>query len=364
MSASAPPVPASEPETLIERRGRAGWILLNRPRALNALTLTMVREIANALNAFEADPEIAHVVVAGAGGRAFCAGGDIRKLHDQGKAGDHAAQLTFWREEYILNQRIKRYPKPFVAIIDGVVMGGGVGLSMHGAFRVASERCVFAMPEVGIGFFPDVGATYLLPRAPHKLGVFLALTGLRANGADMAALGFATSYTPSAGLPDLEAALSNDEGALASILARFAQAPPPAPLVAEAGWVEAAFERLEPDAIRRGVERAAEQGSAFAKQAAVALAQKSPTSQAIALRQMEIGSRLSFEEAMAVEYRIVSRICRGHDFYEGVRAVIIDKDNAPNWRPEPGKPVEPAAIDAYFAPLPESEELRFSGISP
>ena len=364
LSASAPAAAASEPETLIERRGRAGWILLNRPRALNALTLTMVREIASALNAFEVDPAVEYVVVAGAGGRAFCAGGDIRKLHDQGKAGDHASQLAFWREEYILNQRIKRFPKPYVALIDGVVMGGGVGLSMHGSFRVASERCVFAMPEVGIGFFPDVGATYLLPRAPHRLGVFLALTGLRANGADMAALGFATSYTPSTALPDLEKALAGDEGSLESILARFAQAPPPAPLVAEGEWIAAAFERLDAEAIRLGVERAAGQGSALAQQALAALAQKSPTSQAIALRQMEIGAALSFEAAMAVEYRIVSRICRGHDFYEGVRAVIIDKDNAPHWRPAPGEKLDAAAVDAYFAPLPEAEELRFAGREP
>ena len=354
------PVAAPEPETIVERRGRAGFITLNRPRALNALTLRMVREIAAALDAFERDGGCEYVVIAGAGDRAFCAGGDIRRLHDEGRAGDHAAQRAFWKEEYILNRRIKRYPKPFVAVIDGVVMGGGVGLSMHGAFRVTGERATFAMPEVGIGFFPDVGATYVMPRLPRRIGVFLALTGLRANAGDIAALGLATSFTPRARFPELIEALAEGAEPLAAILQRFAASPPPSPLMAEAEWIETAFATPDREAIRAGVERAAGAGSALARQARDALAQKSPTSQAIALRQMELGATLEFEEAMTMDYRIVSRICLGHDFYEGVRAVIVDKDNAPKWRPAPGESIEPAAIDAYFAPLPEREELVFA----
>ena len=213
---------AEEPEARIERRGRAGFIVLDRPRALNALTLTMVRAISRALDDFERDPAIARVVVA-AGGRAFCAGGDIRKLYEQGRAGDHAAQLTFWREEYILDQRIKRFSKPYVALIDGIVMGGGVGLGMHGSHRVVSERCVFAMPEVGIGFFPDVGATWLLPRLPHRIGVFLALTGLSAEAGDLAALGLVTAFAPSGSFQALERALEG-ESSLEEILLRFARA--------------------------------------------------------------------------------------------------------------------------------------------
>ena len=156
----------SDQEAICQRRGAAGHILLNRPQALNALTLGMVRAIAAALDDWARDPAVRCVVVEGAGGKAFCAGGDIRLLYDQGQAGDHAAQRQFWREEYILNQRIKRYAKPYVALVDGIDMGGGVGVSMHGSHRVAGDKFLFAMPEVGIGFFPDVGATYFLPRLP------------------------------------------------------------------------------------------------------------------------------------------------------------------------------------------------------
>ena len=199
----------SEPEVRVEKGGCAGLIVLNRPKALNALTLGMVRAIAAALDEWERDETIARVVVTGAGGRAFCAGGDIRQLYEQGRAGDHAAQLTFWLEEYRLNRRIKRYSKPYVALVDGVVMGGGVGLSAHGAHLVAGEGFAFAMPEVGIGFFPDVGATYLLPRLPDLAGVYLAMTGARAGAGDAAALGLAQAVVPSARIGELAKALTD-----------------------------------------------------------------------------------------------------------------------------------------------------------
>ena len=348
---------ADEPETRIARRGRAGWITLNRPRALNALTLGMTREITAALDDFQADAGVDHVVIDAEGTRAFCAGGDIRLLYQQGLAGDYAAQLAFWRAEYILNRRLKRYPKAVVSLIDGFVMGGGVGVSMHGRYRVTGDKSVFAMPEVGIGFFPDVGATHLLPRLPRHLGCFLALTGLNARAGDMAALGLATSYTPSADFPGLAEALSEDEAAAA--LARFAKPAPASTLMAEAEWIERVFVGLDPEAIRAGVEAQAARGSALAAEALQALKGKSPTSQAIALEQMRIGGGLTFEEALAVELRIVARIARGHDFYEGVRALIIDKDNAPRWRPGPGEAVPRADVEAYFAPLPDELELRF-----
>ncbi|MGO9743157.1 MAG: enoyl-CoA hydratase/isomerase family protein [Roseiarcus sp.] len=348
----------AEPETRIQRRGCAGWITLNRPRALNALTLAMVREISAALDGFERDDRIAHVVIEGAGERAFCAGGDIRWLYERGRAGDHAAQLAFWREEYVLDRRIKRFSKPFVALIDGIVMGGGVGVSMHGAYRVAGDRAVFAMPEVGVGLFPDVGGTYFLPRLPRRLGVFLALTGLSARAGDMAALGLATSYTPSSRFSELAAALG-DAVDVGAVLARFAAPPPPSRIWAEAEWIEKAFAGYDADEIGRQVAAAAAGGSELAAEARDALAKKSPTSQAIALEQMRIGGGLEFEAAIAVEFRIVSRVARGHDFYEGVRAIIIDKDNQPHWRPGAGESLPRAQIDAYFAPLPESEELDF-----
>ena len=178
---------AAEPEVLCERRGAAGMIVLNRPRALNAVTHGMVRAIASALDAWEKDPAVTRVVVTGAGDRAFCAGGDIRQLYELGRSGRHAETLAFWREEYILNARIKRYSKHYVAIVDGIVMGGGVGLSLHGSHRIAGDRYLFAMPEVGIGFFPDVGATYALPRLPGQAGLWLGLTGARIRRADAVA---------------------------------------------------------------------------------------------------------------------------------------------------------------------------------
>ncbi len=350
-------VAPADPGARYERRGAAGFIVLDRPKALNALTLAMVRVIDEALDSFERDDRVAHVVIASAGGRAFCAGGDIRLIYQQGKAGDHAAQLAFWREEYQLNRRIKRFSKPYVALIDGIVMGGGVGLCAHGSHRVASELCVFAMPEVGIGFFPDVGATFALPRLPHRIGAYLAATGLRAEAGDVVALGVAQRFVPSASFAELARALEG-RGPLDEILAGFA-GPPPAPkIMAEAAHIEAWFARLDRQAILGALAGAAESGSSFARSALAAMQEKSPTSQAIALRQMELGADLSFEEAMRVEFRIVSRICRGHDLYEGVRATIIDKDQSPQWRPRPDEALDERAIAAYFDPL-GADELTF-----
>src|SRR5579883_396098 len=339
----------TEPEVIVEKRGAAGFITLNRPKALNALNLGMVRTIAAALDQFEKDDGVARVVISGAGGRAFCAGGDIRLLYEQGRAGDHASQLAFWREEYILNRRIKRYRKPYVALLDGVVMGGGVGLSVHGSLVVASERYTFAMPEVGIGFFPDVGATYVLPRLPRRIGRYFALTGERAGAGDALALGLADAFVESRRLAELAGAL---EGAAPTeeILARFKQPAPASPLAAETALIERCFAGETIPACLAALEAAAND-AALAKAALAAMLAKSPTSQAIALRQMQIGATLSFEEAMGVEFRIVSRICRGVDFYEGVRAVIVDKDNRQQWRPASAAEVKQQDIDAYFAPL-------------
>ena len=282
----------------------------------------------------------------GAGERAFCAGGDIRRLYDLGRAGDHDAQLTFWREEYQLDRRIKTYPKPIIALVDGIVMGGGVGLAMHAAHTVAGERFVFAMPEVGIGFFPDVGAAWFLPRLPFRAGVYFALTGLRADAGDALALGLAQTFVPSAAFPALAQALESDEP-LKAVLARFAAPPPRSALVGEAEAIEACFSGPIEMRFWTCLRKAETQGHAFAAPARAAMLEKSPTSQAIALRQMALGATLDFDEALRMDYRIVSRICRGHDFYEGVRAVIVDKDNRPRWAPPPSR----AEVDAYFAPL-------------
>jgi enoyl-CoA hydratase len=347
----------SEPEVLIERRGRGGFIALNRPKALNALNLGMVRAIAGALDDFERDAAIRRVVVTGVGGRAFCAGGDIRLLYEQGRAGDHESQLAFWREEYQLNRRIKAYPKPYVSLIDGVVMGGGVGLSLHGAHIVASERISFAMPEVLIGFFPDVGAMWPLARLGRGMGAYLAFTGTRIDAGDALGLGLAHHFTPAAAIASLAAALSGDEP-LEAILDRFAGPPPPSNLAATADLIERCFASGEPATCLAALNRAAEAGAAAAASIKAAMLGKSPTSQALAARQLALYAGCTFDEALKADFRIVSRICRGHDFYEGVRALIIDKDNRPAWRPADLDAVAAGDIDAYFAAL-GADELEF-----
>jgi enoyl-CoA hydratase len=347
----------SQPEVICEKQGAAGLIRLNRPQALNALTLGMVREMSRALDAWERDPDVACVVVTGEGGKAFSAGGDIRLLHDQGKAGDHAAQIDFWREEYILNRRIKLYPKPYVALIDGIVMGGGAGVSINGSHRIAGDRFAFAMPEVGIGFFPDIGATWFLPRLPGKTGLYLGLTGARARAGDAVALGLAEAYVPSAQFEALRAALIAGESVEAAVKRLCAPAPASA-ILAERAAIDAG---LSGENVAECLTRLDADASPFAVETARTIRAKSPTSLAIAFRQMQIGGGLDIDDAMRVEFRIVSRLCRGHDFYEGVRAVIIDKDNAPRWSPARVADVSDAAVDAYFAPLGAGEELTFSG---
>ena len=254
------------------------------------------------------------------------------------------AQLTFWREEYQLNRRIKSYPKPIVALVDGIVMGGGVGLAINAAHRVAGERFAFAMPEVGIGFFPDVGAAWFLPRLAHRVGVYFALTGLRADAGDALAFGLAQAFVPSAAFRRSGARRWK---AMSRSRPRSPASPTPAPLsalVGEAEEIEACFSEPDREAIIAALAQSRTKGRAFAAPARAAMLAKSPTSQAIALRQMALGATVDFDEAMRMEYRIVSRICRGHDFYEGVRAVIVDKDNRPHWSPPPSR----AEVDALF----------------
>lgn len=345
---------SAEAEILCETRGAAGVVILNRPRALNALSLGMVRDLARALDAWEDDPLVTRIVVSSSSEKAFCAGGDIRALHDLGRAGRHDEMLGFWREEYILNTRIKRYPKPYVSLIDGIVMGGGVGISLHGSHRIAGDRYLFAMPEVGIGFFPDVGATYALPRLPGAAGTYLALTGDRAGPADALAFGLATHAVPSGRMEELVDALTG-RSALDDILSGFSQHLGPGKLAPERELIADCFGQDTLPAVTARLRAHAEGGNAFAGKLLQTMASKSPTSVAIAFEQMRRGATLSFEEAMAVEFRIVSRIVRGHDFYEGVRAVVVDKDHAPQWRPAAPEAVEASDIAAYFAPLGADE---------
>ena len=352
----------TEAEIQFETRGRAGIVTLNRPKALNALNGNMVGLMHPQLVAWAEDPAVELVIVRAAGEKAFCAGGDIRQLHDWGKAGDPAAR-AFYRDEYRLNTYIKRYPKPYVALADGIVMGGGVGLSVHGSHRVAGERLMFAMPETGIGFFPDVGGTYFLPRMPGKVGTWLALTASRLGQADALWSGFATHAAPASSFDAIIETLAETGDAEAALAAHAAPAGEPA-LPALQPVIDRCFSGGTVEAILANLDAEAEAGTGehaeWAARQAATMRQKSPTSLKIALRQMQVGAGADFEECMATEYRIVTRILRGVDFFEGVRAVIIDKDNAPEWRPARLDAVPDADIDAYFAPLPD--ELDLSGI--
>ncbi|MGU9978965.1 enoyl-CoA hydratase/isomerase family protein [Phreatobacter sp. HK31-P] len=350
------PIPAaSEPEVLIERRGSAGLLTLNRPKALNALTLTMVRDMRRALDAWAGDPAVTRVVVVGAGGRAFCAGGDIRVLHDLGRAGRHDEALQFWREEYELNVLIKRYPKPYVSLVDGIVMGGGVGISINGSHVVAGEKFVFAMPEVGIGFFPDVGGTYFLPRIPGEIGAYFALTGERMKQGDALSTGLATHAMASDRFAEVLDALCGRD-TVDQVLEGFADvATLPASVTARRAAIDACFRFDTVEQIMEALAAAETTGDEWCGQTLRTMLTKSSISMKIALAQVRAGRAMDFEDAMRTEFRIVSRICRGHDFYEGVRAVIIDKDNAPRWSPASLAEVTPAMIEAHFAPLDAGE---------
>ena len=344
-------------EILFERRGTAGLVTLNRPQALNAVTLGMVRALTSQLNEWRSDPSVTRVVLTAAGGRAFSAGGDIRALYDAGTAGRHDEMLAFYGEEYVLNTMIKSYPKPYVALIDGIVMGGGVGLSVHGSHRVAGDRYSFAMPEVSIGFFPDVGATWFLPRLPGELGAYCALTGARLNAADGVAATIASLHVPSPRFADLTEALCG-AAPVEATLSAFAAPAGERKVAALRPAIDRLFKGETVGRILGALDAEASGSGAdaeFARVTAAAIRTKSPTSLKLALAQMRAGAKLSFEACMATEFRIVSRVIHGHDFYEGVRAVIVDKDNAPRWRPPVLTEVTDAEIARHFAPLPGGE---------
>ncbi len=349
----------SEPDILFEHRGVAGHVILNRPHALNAVSHAMVREFAQKLAEWETDPAVTRVIVTANGGRAFSAGGDLRALYDLGRAGRHEEALDFFRAEYGLNTRIKFYRKPYVALIDGIVMGGGVGISVHGSHRVAGDRFGFAMPEVGIGFFPDIGATWFLPRMPGELGTYCALTGERLNAADGVAAGIATHRVASSRFPELLQALCNAVS-VDALLGAFAEPAGKGPVVAQQAAVDRLFHRDRVEDVLTAFDAEVEGNgvdASFASNASALIRTKSPTSLKIALAQMRRGPRLDFAECMRTEFRIVSRVMHGHDFYEGIRAVILDKDQAPRWQPPALEAVNAADVERYFAPVASELEL-------
>ncbi len=349
-------------QTIIcEKIGCCGVVILDRPQALNALTLDMVGAMAAALESYATDSDIACVVVRSSSPRAFCAGGDIKQLYELGCAGKHDEQMAFFRAEYHLCRQIARFPKPYVALIEGIAMGGGAGVSLHGSHRVASETLSFAMPEVGIGFFPDVGATYFLPRLPGRIGTYLALTGSRAGLGDAIALGLATAHVPAARFDALVARLSHGENVDQAIAAESAVAPD-LPLLQQRHFIDGCFAAPSVAAILDEIDEASYAGSAFGMTTYETIRSRSPTSLAIALRQMQLGATLDLEAALRLEFRIATRVVRGHDYYEGVRTVLIDKADAPHWSPTEIEKIKASEIEAYFAPLPEAE-LEFSALA-
>ncbi|NIJ39965.1 enoyl-CoA hydratase [Parvibaculum indicum] len=335
--------PKSE-EVLFEKRGVAGIVTLNRPKALNALTLGMVRLIHPQLDAWAKDDSVQLVIIEGAGEKGFCAGGDIRALHDWGRANDRTA-LDFWKEEYLLNIAIKRFPKPYVALMDGVNMGGGVGLSVHGSMRIATERLTFAMPETGIGLFPDVGGTYFLPRCPGETGLYLGLTGARLKAADAVYAGIADTYVPSAALETLKDRLCGGAN-LREALQEVEADTETAPLAGLQGAIDRHFAASSVTEIVASLRAA---GDEWAVKTADTIESKSPLSTLVACRQIREGRDLDFEAAMALEYRLTQSFFAGHDFYEGVRATILDKDGAPQWKPATLADVTLDEIDSYFS---------------
>jgi enoyl-CoA hydratase len=349
--------PRMTDEILFERRGAAGLITLNRPQALNAVTHGMVLALRAQLDAWADDPAVTRVVIQAAGDKAFSAGGDIRHLYDLGIAGKHDEALQFWRDEYPLNALIKNYRKPYVALIDGIVMGGGVGVSVHGSHRVAGDRFSFAMPEVGIGFFPDVGATWFLPRMPGELGTYCALTGDRFNAGDGLNAGIATHRVASARFADLLDGLTGTVS-VDALLSAFAEPAGEGSIMAQRAAIDRLFAGDSVDRILEALDGEASSGSADAAWAAKTTAlmrTKSPLSLKLALAQVRRGAVSDFATCMRLEMRIVSRVINGHDFYEGVRAVIVDKDNKPQWNPPELAQVSAQDVERYFDPLDGGE---------
>ena len=350
----------SEGDLIVRREGSAGVIRLNRPRAINAMTLEMSLGIDAALDRFESDPAIAVVLLEGAGERGLCAGGDIRGLYDSSRAGGDLGKI-FWRQEYIMNARIAKFPKPYVAFMDGLVMGGGVGLSAHARHRVVTERTKLSMPEVGLGFFPDVGGTWLLSRSPGEIGTYFGLTGQAMNGPDAIHAQFADAVVPSGRLPALREALmgirpGTASGEVATLIDGFATGETTGPVAAMQADINRWFSHDRMEDIFAGLQR---DGSELAQSTLKALNEKSPRGMVVTLELLRLARHASsLEQCLIREYRAALEVFRSDDFREGVRAAVIDKDRNPKWSPSRVEDVTPAMLAPYFAEI-GADELVF-----
>jgi enoyl-CoA hydratase len=346
----------TESDLLFDVASGVAVVTLNRPDAMNALTLPMIHTLTAQLRDWASDESITAVVVRGAGDRAFCAGGDIRALYDA-REEEGGLTETFFRAEYRLDHLVYHYPKPYVALMDGIVMGGGVGISLHGRYRVVCEKTMFAMPETGIGLFPDVGASYFLPRLPGELGMFLGLTGHRLRAADCMYAGIGDYFIPVERHDEIVAAL-RDGGDIAATLSRLSEDAGAPPLRDQRDWIDRCFGADSVSEIWRALEN---EDSDDSTDILKVLRTKSPLGCMMTYRQVRAGATMDFDACMKMEYRMSQRVMAGHDFFEGVRALIIDKDNQPEWRPGALSDVTLDMVAEYFAPPPQGD-LTFDAI--
>jgi len=344
-------------DSVVRRHGAIASFILNRPKALNALTHEQVLDLTKALQEWEADPDVVAVVIEGEGEKAFCAGGDIRALYHHIIAGDKEVVGDFFREEYRLNRRIYTYSKPYISLLDGFVMGGGAGLAINGRYRVATERTVFAMPETAIGFYPDVGGTYFLSRLPGAVGTYLSLTGNRLRAADTYHTGLATHFVPSSELGALKEALAEQRDAqgVEATLAAFHRNPGPAPLQEKRALIDHSFDKETLPEILAALETATDP---WAHEVLAVIRSRSPSAVVVAFDAAQRGRALSFDDCLRLEYRLSLQVAFGSDFVEGVRAVVIDKNSVPQWSPASIEAV-PAATYALSTIVPENGELTF-----
>ncbi|SDE70326.1 enoyl-CoA hydratase/isomerase family protein [Kordiimonas lacus] len=346
----------TDAEVLFEHRGNIGLITLNRPKALNSLTHNMAVEITRQLKEWAIMPSVQAVVVVGAGDKAFCAGGDVVKVTQSYKDGT-TEWRDFFHDEYLMNIAIDEFPKPYVALVDGITMGGGVGVSIPGDFWVATEKTLFAMPETGLGLFPDVGGGWFLPRLPGETGMYLALTGARIKAPDLYALGIASHVVMSDDVDAIVHALSKEEikceDCVQVVLDKFHKDPDPAPMAEVFDDIDGAFAGVRVDEILHELEL---NESDWAQKQFKILMTKSPTSLKLTFAQLRRGEVLeTFRDNMRMEYRMVNRVMEGNDFAEGVRAILLDKDNNPQWNPNTLDRVSDEEIDRHFSSLGELE---------
>lgn len=356
-SAVEPP----EGDLIARREGSCGVILLNRPKSINAVTLEMFRDVDKALDRFEGDPAVAVILLEGAGERGLCAGGDIRALWEDSKVRGDLGKIL-WREEYILNARIAKFAKPYVAFMDGIVMGGGVGLSAHSRHRVVTERTKLAMPEVGLGFFPDVGGTWLLSHSPGEIGTYFGLTGQTMNGPDAIHARFADAVVPSSKLATLREALTKVRAGtttedIKTLIDGFATGETAGPVAAMQSKIDGWFAH---DRMEDIVASLKQDGSELALSTLKTLNEKSPRGMVVTLKLLRLArASSSLEECLVREYRAALEVFASDDFREGVRAAVIDKDRSPKWSPPRIEDVTPAMVAPYFAEI-GADELRFN----